>query len=100
MNRTNSLGAPFEPVATQAGQAPQYVDTRSGISKVLMKPPVLAAIAAIGYTAYSKKTLLPLAAVPLIYGGAMAGFGNASGTAYAMWAAAAASVIYPWIKKK
>jgi hypothetical protein len=97
MNRIQGIGG-FAPTSTQSPE--QNVATRSGISKVLMKPQVLAAIAAIGYTAYSKKTLLPLAAVPLIYGGAMAGFGNATGTAYAMWAAAAASVIYPWIKKK
>lgn len=97
MNRIQGIGE-FAPTSTPPSA--QNVDTRSGISKVLMKPPVLAAIAAIGYTAYSKKTLLPLAAVPLIFGGAMAGFGNSSGTAYAMWAAAAASVIYPWIKKK
>lgn len=52
--------------------------------------PVLGA--AILYTAYRKKTLLPLAAVPLTYAYFMTSFGNLA------LAAAAGSVIWPWIR--
>ena len=98
MNRIYGVSDFYQ--AVPAGTVSTTQQSGGFTSRLLADPKVLAALGVIAYTAYAKKTILPLASIPLLFGGAMAGFGNRSGTGYAMWAAAAASVIYPWIKKK